>query len=83
MEQGEQPVRIIAFANDSYRKGPSLGHVDWNEVEGAARQILTPGQFRLFTTMEPPLPHGGRFQSEFYVWAQAASETETKMAGQK
>lgn len=83
-DQGEQLVQIIANANDGYRKGAGFsGAVDWPAVETAAKQILTPQQFRFFTEMEPPLPYGGRFQNELYQRVRAAAETETKLAGKK
>ena len=83
-EQGEQLVQIIANANDSYRQGSdAYGRVDWNAVAAIVRPILTPNQFRLITMMEPPLPNGGRFQSELYERVQAASASEAKLTGQR
>lgn len=38
--------------------------------------ILTPTQYQLFKTTEPPLPVGGLFQRRFYDLVDSASATE-------
>jgi hypothetical protein len=79
-EQGERLVEIMANASESYRGGghPDTGEPDyWARVEAGARQILSPTQFTYFATMEPPLPVGARFQTEFYARVQEALKAET------
>jgi hypothetical protein len=83
-EQAEQIVEIMANATENYRRGQAAtGPVDWSAVETAARTILTPKQFRFLTTAEPPLPYGGRFQTELYRRVQIASDAESKVAGER
>jgi hypothetical protein len=78
-EQGEALIHIIANASDSYRQGNAVaGAIDWSAVDTAAQRLLTPNQFKLFTTMEPPLPNGGRFQSQLYEKIGTAVAIETK-----
>ena len=78
-EQGEALIQIVANASDSFRQGKAAGEpIDWSAVDAAAQRVLTPNQFKLFTTMEPPLPHGGRFQSELYLKTGSAAAAEAK-----
>jgi len=79
--QGEQLVQIMANASDSYRNG-SWAKTDqpgyWDAVAAEAKKILTPTQLAYFTTMEPPLPVGARFQMQFYNRVHEAVEAEKK-----
>ena len=67
-EQGEQLIQILAAASEDYRKGGQANTygIDWDAADAQARAILSEAQFNLFKTMEPPLPLGARFQSQFY-----------------
>jgi hypothetical protein len=60
--------RPMANASASYQRGGTAlaGEIDWDAVDAQARTFLSPVQFALFTTMEPPLPIGARFQSQLY-----------------
>lgn len=85
-QQGEQLVQIMANASESYRKG---GHVEtstpgyWEAVEAEARKVLTPTQFVYFSTMEPPLPAGARYQTAFYNKVHEAMTADQKAGGEK
>jgi hypothetical protein len=77
-EQGEQLVHILANASANYRKGQGAApnDLDWNTVDAEAAKILTPAQFVVFKTMEPPLPVGGRFQVQMYQLVDRAVKEE-------
>jgi hypothetical protein len=80
-DQAEQLVQIMANASPNYRHGyDAMTHEPgyWAAVEAEARKILTPGQFNYFTTMEPPLPVGARFQTQFYDKVSEALEAEAE-----
>ncbi|HVU32484.1 MAG TPA: hypothetical protein VHE61_03555 [Opitutaceae bacterium] len=82
-QQGEQLVQIIASASDSYRNGGAVGQIDWAAADAAAQRILTPTQYRFFATTEPPLPAGGRFQSQLYQKVEDASTAEVAPSTRK
>lgn len=67
-QQAEQLLQVMANASPSYQRGGSAGtsDVDWDIVDAQARAFLSPAQYALLTTMEPPLPVGARFQSKLY-----------------
>ena len=83
-QQGEQLVQIMANASEDYRNGGFVmtskpGY--WEAVEAEARKVLTPTQFAYFSTMEPPLPAGARFQTAFYNKVHEALEAEKAAVG--
>ena len=78
-EQGEQLIQILANASESYRRGhvTNTFDIDWDTADAKAREILSDAQFTLFKTMEPPLPVGGRFQSQLYRCGGQAQRADT------
>ena len=81
-QQGEQLVQILANASSSYRDGGSADstNIDWDVADAQARAILSDPQLNLFKTMEPPLPSGARFQSQFYRLVNEAQAADAKVA---
>lgn len=81
-QQGEQLVQILANASSSYRNGgvALATNIDWDVADAQARAILSDSQFNLFKTMEPPLPNGARFQSQFYRLVREAQTVDAKAA---
>ncbi len=80
-EQGEQLVQIMANASANFRHGGDVNTSEpgyWDAVAAEAKKILTPTQYAYFTTTEPPLPVGARFQTQFYDQVHAAVEAEKK-----
>lgn len=77
-QQAEQFFQAIANASPAYRDGgASRGtDIDWMAVDAEAEKFLSPTQFAFFKTHEPPLPLGGRFQSELYRLVDLAKKTE-------
>ena len=67
-QQAEQLLQVMANASPSYQRGgaASTSEIDWDVVDAQARTFLSPAQYTLLTTMEPPLPSGARFQSKLY-----------------
>jgi len=70
--QSEQLLQIMANGSESFRRGSTAGDLDWDSIDVQARQILSPAQFNYIRTLEPPLPVGGRYQSELYRLADSA-----------
>jgi len=81
-QQGEELVSTIANASESYRKGGSVdvSEIDWTAVETNARTFLTAAQVEFLKTMEPPLPRGGRYQTQLYRWVDQARKEEAPAA---
>jgi hypothetical protein len=79
-QQGEQLVRILANASATYRNGGDVRtwEIDWDSVDAQVRQMFSDAQFKLFKTMEPPLPVGGRFQSELYRLVDNAQKVDAQ-----
>lgn len=77
-QQAEQLLQLMANASASYKRGghAHAGEIDWNAVDAQARTFLSPAQFALFSTMEPPLPVGARFQSQLYREVDRARKRE-------
>jgi hypothetical protein len=65
-QQAERLLHVMANASTSYQRGGAAMRqdIDWTVVDAQARAFLSPGQYSLFVTMEPPLPLGARFQSQ-------------------
>ncbi|MCX6952326.1 MAG: hypothetical protein NTV51_09200 [Verrucomicrobia bacterium] len=85
-EQGERLVEIMANASETYRKGQYVNTGEpgyWAAVAAEAKKVLTPTQYAYFTTMEPPLPMGARYQAEFYEQVSRAVRAEEKAAEKK
>jgi hypothetical protein len=85
-EQGDRLEQALANASESYRSGHYVETSEpgyWDRVDAEARKILTPSQYAFFTTAEPPLPTGGRFQTQFYSKVDAALTAEKKSAAAK
>jgi hypothetical protein len=78
LQQGEQLVQIVANASRSYREGGAVNpnEIDWAAVDAEARQILSAAQFKMFTTTEPPLPVGARFQSRLHNFVDRAQKAD-------
>jgi hypothetical protein len=53
---------LLAGTNGKFAR--SLGDLDWSTIDAAAQSFLSPTQFKLFTTTEPPGP-GGTGTSRF------------------
>lgn len=82
-QQGEALAQIMKDASTSYRNGFYLSEDEpdyWEAVDAEARKILTPAQFQMFTTMEPPLPYGARYQQQLYQKVNRALEAEKNAA---
>jgi hypothetical protein len=58
-------TRILAGASLSFARGGTANYteVDWVAVDAAARQVLTPEQFAIFSTHEPVGGGASRFGS--------------------
>lgn len=86
-EQGERLMEIMANASETYRRAHYVNTAEpgyWAAVEAEAKKVLTPTQYAYFTTMEPPLPMGARYQTEFYQQVRKAVQAEEKAgAGKK
>jgi hypothetical protein len=64
-QQGQQMTAIVATASGSFQDGGRANYtdVDWTAVDIAARQVLSPEQFMIFTTQEPIGGGASRFGS--------------------
>jgi hypothetical protein len=83
-QQGEALVQVMANASANYRQGNGANPNEpryWSTVEAEARKILSPTQAQLLTSMEPPLPMGARFQTQFYQKVQEALDADKAASG--
>ncbi|MCX6068205.1 MAG: hypothetical protein NT121_21055, partial [Chloroflexi bacterium] len=80
-QQGEQLIQILANASTRYRNGGNadVKNIDWDVADAQARAILSDSQFNLYKTMEPPLPNGARFQSQFFRLVDEAQRADAKV----
>jgi hypothetical protein len=85
-DQGDRLEQALANSSESYRNGGYVTTSEpgyWDRVDVEARKILTPSQYVFFTTAEPPLPTGGRFQTQFYSKVTAALKADKKSTAAK
>jgi hypothetical protein len=77
--QADLLVRAVANSCESYRRGGYFSHsggVDWNAALMAARTILTPAQYEVFSTMDPGPTTGGLLQTRMYSRVNEAVEQD-------
>lgn len=76
--QIERLRQAVLDASPNYRRGGGFvaAETDWSAVDAAAQAFLTPSQLAYLRTAEPPLPWGGRFQTELYAKVDAAKRRE-------
>lgn len=77
-QQAEQLFSAMVNASPNHRRGGGFlpYEVDWSKVDEEAAKFLSPSQLAFFQTAEPPLPYGGRFQSQLYRTVEAAKKSE-------
>lgn len=56
--------------------GPMTARIDWDRLDAAARQILTPAQYALFATNAAPSGFDSRFASQFQSMVRRAHEAD-------
>ena len=69
-QQAEQLIQAITSANTN-------GIIDWDAVDAQAKAVLSDNQYTVYSTTEPPLPSGGRFQNRFSALANRAVKAES------
>jgi len=71
-----------AMQPDANGAGRSLGDLDWAAIDAEARTFLSPAQFELYTTTEPPGPMGGgsaRFYRRLNTLVQAEAQADSTL----
>lgn len=69
-EQGQRlfqaAVAVLSAPNAGGQSaGSAIERIDWDRLDAAARQILTPAQYTLFTTQAAPTGFSSRWKSQF------------------